>query len=67
MTYWKKWAHAACIRAMRTVAQGALGAIGGATMFGEVNVAVVVSTALLAGVCSLLNSLAGLPEVEAER
>ena len=67
MSYWKKWARAAAIRALRTVAQGALGAIGGATMFGEVNVAVVVSTALLAGVCSLLNSLAGLPEVEAER
>ena len=67
MNYWTKWAHAAGIRAIRTVAQGALGAIGGATLFGEVNIAVVVSTALLAGVCSLLNSLAGLPEVEAER
>ena len=67
MSSWDKWAKAAGIRALRTVAQGALGAIGGATLFGEVNVAVVVSTALLAGVCSLLNSLAGLPEVEAEK
>lgn len=66
MTYWKKWAKAAGIRAIRTVAQGALGAIGGATLFGEVDLAVVASTALLAGVISLLTSVAGLPEVESE-
>ena len=60
----KKWFKAAGIRAIRTVAQAALGAIGAAALISEVNWAVVASTAALAGVVSLLMSVAGLPEVE---
>lgn len=60
----KKWVKAAGIRAIKTVAQGALGAIGSAAMFSQVDIKVVVSTALLAGIVSLLTSVAGLPEVK---
>ncbi len=62
----KNWLKAAAVRAVKTVAQGALGAIGGCAMFGEVDWMVVGSTALLAGILSLLTSLAGLPEVKVE-
>ena len=62
----KKWFKAATIRAIRTVAQTALGAIGGAVLFDEVNWAVVCSTALLAGIMSMLMSIAGLPELKDE-
>lgn len=62
----KKWIKAAGIRAVRTVAQAALGAIGAAALISEVNWAVVASTAALAGVVSLLMSVAGLPEVEGD-
>jgi len=60
----KKWWKAAGIRAVKTVAQTAVAAIGTTAMFTEVNWMVVGSTALLAGVLSLLTSIAGLPEVE---
>lgn len=60
----KKWFKAAGIRALRTIAQAAIGAIGGAAMFTEVNWAVVGSTALLAGILSILMSISGLPEVD---
>ena len=60
----KEWFKAAGIRAVRTVAQAALGAIGSTAMFSEVDWLVVGSTALLAGVLSLLTSVSGLPEVE---
>ena len=63
----KKWFKAAAIRALRTVAQAAIGAIGGAVMFTEVNWAVVGSTALLAGVLSILMSISGLPEVKEDK
>ena len=53
----KKWIKAAGIRAVRTVAQAALGAIGAAALISEVNWAVVASTAALAGVVSLLPCL----------
>lgn len=62
--YWINWAKAAGMRAIRTVAQAAIGAIGSAAMMGEVNWVVVGSTAALAGAVSLLTSVAGLPEVE---
>ena len=62
----KKWIHAAGVRAIKTVAQAAVGAIGAATAMGEVNWAIVVSGALLAGIVSLLTSVAGLPEVKDE-
>lgn len=60
----KKWWKAAGVRAIKTVAQTAVAAIGTTAMFSEVNWLMVGSTALLAGVLSLLTSIAGLPEVE---
>lgn len=59
-----KWAKAAGIRAIRTMAQSALGAIGAAAMLEAVDWHMVGSTAVLAGVVSLLTSVVGLPEVE---
>ena len=61
----KAFLKAAGIRAIRTLAQAAIGAIGGALMVQEVNWLAVGSTALLAAVLSLLTSVAtGLPELE---
>ena len=59
-----KWIKAAGIRAVKTVAQSAIGAIGAAATMGAVDWHIVGSTALLAGVLSLLTSVAGIPEVE---
>jgi hypothetical protein len=59
-----KWAKASGIRAIKTVAQTAVATIGVSATIGEVNWVVVGSTALLAGVLSVLTSVAGLPEVE---
>ena len=59
----KRWIKAAGIRALKTVAQTAIATIGTTALFSEVNWAVVGSAALLAGVLSVLTSLAGLPEV----
>lgn len=64
MRDWKKWAKAAGVRAIKTVAQAAVAAIGSSTVLGQVDFKVVVSTAALAGVLSLLTSVAGLPELE---
>ena len=61
----RKWIHAAAVRAVRTVAQTAVATICAAAVLSEVNWAVVASAAALAGVLSLLTSVAGLPEVEA--
>ena len=63
----KKFWKAALIRVCRTVAQGALAAIGtSAVVLSDVNWKVVASTALMAGVLSFLMSLAGLPEAKEE-
>lgn len=59
----KNWAGAAGIRALKTIAQTSVATIGTTAMLTEVNWAVVASTAMLAGVLSILTSLAGLPEV----
>lgn len=59
---WVKWFKAAGIRAVRTIAQAAIAAIGSTAVFSDVNWAVVGSTALLAGILSLLTSIAGIPE-----
>ena len=60
----RNWWKAAGVRAVKTVAQAAVAAIGTTAMLSEVDWLVVASTALLAGVLSLLTSVAGLPEVE---
>lgn len=57
-----EWLRAAGIRAIKTCAQAAIGAIGSATIFGQVDWRVVVSTMLLSGLLSILTSIAGLPE-----
>lgn len=60
----KKWWKAAGVRAIKTVAQTAVATIGTAAVMGEVNWPMVASASVLAGVLSLLTSVAGLPEVE---
>lgn len=62
--WWAAWFKAAGIRALKTVAQTATAAIGASALVHEVNWVVVASAAGLAGVLSLLTSLAGLPELE---
>jgi hypothetical protein len=59
-----KWAQAAAVRAIKTVAQAAVAAIGSSAALGDVNWTLVASTAALSGVLSLLTSVAGLPEVK---
>ena len=59
----KKWWKAAGIRAIKTVAQTAVATIGTTAVMSEVNWLMVVSASVLAGILSLLTSLAGLPEV----
>ena len=63
--YTKKWLKAAGIRAVKTVAQTAVATIGASTVLSAVDWRVTASAAVLAGVLSLLTSVAGLPEVEA--
>lgn len=62
----KAWFKAAGIRALRTVAQAAIAAIGSGTMFSNIDWKLVVSTSLLAGMLSILTSVAGLPETKEE-
>lgn len=60
----KQWIKAAGIRAIKTIAQSAIAAIGTAVVLGEVNWVYVASASVLAGVLSILTSIAGLPEVD---
>jgi hypothetical protein len=64
--YWMNWIKAAAVRSIKTVAQTAVATIGTAAVIGEVNWVMVGSAAALAGVLSLLTSVAGLPEVSVE-
>lgn len=66
MKNWKSWLKAAGVRALKTVAQTAVATIGTSAVMGEVNWVAVGSASLLAGILSLLTSIAGLPEVKAE-
>ncbi len=67
MIFTKEWIRAASIRALKTVCQTAIATIGTAAVLSAVDWRAVVSASILAGILSVLTSLAGLPEVsEAE-
>lgn len=66
MTNFKTWIKAAGVRAIKTVAQTAVATIGTSAVLGEVDWLMVASAAALAGILSLLTSVAGLPEIKVE-
>lgn len=63
----KAWIKAASIRAVKTVCQCALAILIGKTFLGEVDWSFLISSSLLSGLCSLLTSVTGLPEVEEKK
>ena len=64
MKKWKSWLKAAGVRAIKTVAQTAVATIGTSAFLAQVDWRMVISASILAGVLSLLTSVAGLPEVQ---
>ncbi len=62
--YFKNWLKAAGVRAIKTVAQTAVATIGTSAVLGDVNWIMVASASALAGILSLLTSIAGIPEVK---
>lgn len=64
--HFKQWFKAALIRAIRTVAQTAVATIGTTSVIESVDWKIVISSALLAGILSILTSVTGLPEVKEE-
>lgn len=63
---WETWLKAAGIRCIKTMAQAAIAIIGTSAVMADIDWKIVVSSAVVAGILSLLTSLAGLPEVDAE-
>lgn len=64
MDNFKKWLKAALVRAIKTICQAAIATVGTSAVLSDVNWKIVISASLLAGLLSILTSLAGLPEVE---
>ena len=64
MSYWKTWIKAASVRAIKTTAQTAVATIGTSAVIDDVNWIMVVSASAMAGILSLLMSVAGLPELK---
>ena len=64
---WNKWIKAAAVRAVKTVAQAAIASIGTAVALKDVDWRYIISASILAGILSVLTSLAGLPEVDESR
>lgn len=62
-----KWWKAAGVRAVKTVAQTAVGIIGASVVLSDVNWVTVASASVLAGILSLLTSVAGLPEIKEDK
>ena len=60
----KEWFYAACIRSIKTIAQTAVATIGTSAVLGDVDWLMVASASILAGILSVLTSIAGLPEVQ---
>ena len=63
--YWKNWLKAAAVRSIKTIAQTALGMVSVGMVLSEIDWVMVASASVVAGIYSLLTSVAGLPEVEA--
>ena len=60
----KEWSYAAFIRSLKTIAQTAVATIGTSAVLGDVDWIMVASASILAGILSVLTSIAGLPEVQ---
>lgn len=61
---WKSWVKAALIRCIKTIAQAAIAMIGTSAMLAEIDWKLVISASVVAGILSILTSIAGLPEVD---